>query len=229
MCTAFAFIVAEYCTQSHLSTVDYEKSRQGLRWTRWFRKYTYLFRSIPHMCIGSGMNLWLRIMGKRASHERRSLSWTWKTKEQGLPALEDQGSNLQLSGGSRSRENDDASESDDSGEPGDILMGPLELAPVSVQEGRVGVGHYIWWRRREQWLSDILMIFWAWERSLSNNDGGWATLSCRLTKFRQVSVCHTLFMFPALWSWLHLLLDNEGAVFTHHLTRVLLLDLCSIA
>lgn len=92
------------------------------------------------MCIGSGMNLWLRIMGKRASHERRSLSWTWKTKEQGLPALEDQGSNLQLSGGSRSLENDDASESDDSGEPGDILMGPLELAPVSVQEGRVWGG-----------------------------------------------------------------------------------------
>lgn len=136
MCTAFALIVFEYCTQSHLSTVDYEESRKGLRWTRWFKKHTYLFQSIPRTCIGCGIHLCLKIMGRKALHERRSLLWTWKTQEQGvLPTLEAQGSNLQLSGGSRSRENDDAFESDDSGEPGDILMEPLELAPLSVQEG----------------------------------------------------------------------------------------------
>lgn len=130
MCIAFAFIVAEYCTQSYLSTVDYEKSRQGLRWTRWFKKHTYLLRSIPHMCIGCGIHLWLRIMGKKAICEERNLLWTWKTKEpERSPVLEGQGSNLQLSGGGRSQENDDALESDDSEQPGDILMGP-----VSVQD-----------------------------------------------------------------------------------------------
>lgn len=139
MCTAFALIVVEYCTQSHLSTVDYEESRRGLRWTRWFKKHTYLFRSIPRKFIGCGIHLWLKIMGKKAFHERRSLLWTWKTKEQGgLPTLEGQGSNLHLSGGSRSRESDDAFESDGIGEPGDVLMEPLELAPLSVQEGWSG-------------------------------------------------------------------------------------------
>lgn len=128
MCIAFAFIVAEYCTQSHLSTVDYEKSRQGLRRTRWFKKHTYLFRSIPHMCIGFGMHLWLRVMGKKAFHERRSLLWTWKTREpEGSPALGGQELNLQLAGGGRSRDNDDALESDDGEQPGDILMAPLEI------------------------------------------------------------------------------------------------------
>lgn len=97
MCIAFASILADYCTQSHLSTVDYEKSKRGLRRTRWFKKHTYLFRSIPHFCIGFGKDLWLRIMGKREMHERSSLMWTWKTKEpEGSPALDNQDSNLQL-------------------------------------------------------------------------------------------------------------------------------------
>lgn len=129
MCIAFAFIVAEYCTQSHLSTIEYEKSRQGLRWTRWFKKQTYLFRSIPHIWIGFGMHLWLRIVGKKAFHERRSLLWTWKTREpEESPALGGQGSSLQLSGRGRSRDSVDAFGSHDSGQPGDIVMRPLETS-----------------------------------------------------------------------------------------------------
>lgn len=113
MCIAFAFIVAEYCTQSHLSTVDYEKSKRGLRWTRWFKKHTYLFRSIPHLCIGFGKDLWLRIMGKKEIHGRRSLMWTWKTKEpEGRPALDNQDSNLQPTSRGSNGENDDVWESD---------------------------------------------------------------------------------------------------------------------
>ena len=128
MCIAFVFIVAEYCTQSHLSTVDYEKSKRGLRWTRWFKKHTYLFRSIPHLCIGYGMHLWLNIMGKKEFHERRSLMWTWKTREpEGSPALENQDSNLTLPSRGSNRENYDALESDDGEQPGDILMGPLGI------------------------------------------------------------------------------------------------------
>lgn len=49
MCVAFVFIVAEYCTQSHLSTNDYENAVQGLRRTRWFKKYTYFHRSAPDL------------------------------------------------------------------------------------------------------------------------------------------------------------------------------------
>lgn len=87
------------------------------------------------MCISGGIHLCFKIMRRKALHERRSLLWTWKTKEQGgLATLEVQGSNLQLSGGSRSRENNGAFESDDSGEPGDILMEPLDLSPLRVQE-----------------------------------------------------------------------------------------------
>lgn len=124
MCIAFAFIVAEYCTQSHLSTVDYEKSKRGLSRTRWFKKHTYLFRSIPHLCIGFGKDLWFRVMGKKEIHERGSLMWTWKTKEpEGWPALDNQDSNLQLiTGRGSNRENDDDLESDDSERPGHILM-----------------------------------------------------------------------------------------------------------
>lgn len=41
--------------------------------------------------------------------------WTWKTREpEKSPAPGDQESNLELPGGSRSRDNDDALESDDS-------------------------------------------------------------------------------------------------------------------
>lgn len=73
------------------------------------------------------MHLWLRIMGRKEFHERRSLMWTWKNREpERLSALREQESNLQLPGGARSRDNDDALESDDSEQPGDILMGPLE-------------------------------------------------------------------------------------------------------
>ena len=137
MCTAFVFIVVEYCTQSHFSTVDYEESRKGLRWTRWFKKHTYLFKSITRTCLSCGIHLCLRIMRRKELHERRSLLWTWKTKEQGgLATMEGQGLNLQLSSGSRRRENNDAFDSDDGGEPGDILMEPLGLSPLCVQEGR---------------------------------------------------------------------------------------------
>lgn len=135
MCIAFACIVAEYCTQSHLSTVDYEKSKQGLRRTRWFKKHTHLFRSIPHFFAGFGMHLCLRIMGRKEFHERGSLMWTWKTREpENSPAPGDQESNLELPGSGRSRDNDDALESEDSEQIGDILMGSLGIGKRRIME-----------------------------------------------------------------------------------------------
>ena len=47
LAAGLSYIVIEYCTQSHLSTEDYESAAQGLRMTRRFRKYT----------------TWLRILG----------------------------------------------------------------------------------------------------------------------------------------------------------------------
>lgn len=80
------------------------------------------------MCIGFGMHLWLKIMGKKEFHERRSLIWTWKTREpEGSPALENQDSNLQLPSRVSDRENYEALESDDGEQSGDILMGPLGI------------------------------------------------------------------------------------------------------
>lgn len=71
------------------------------------------------------MYLWLIIMGKKIFHRRRSLMWTWNTREpEGSPALGGQEPNLQIAGRGRSRDNDDTLESDDSEQPGDILMGP---------------------------------------------------------------------------------------------------------
>ena len=67
------------------------------------------------MFIGFGMHLCLRIIGRKEFHERGSLMWSWKTREpEKSPAPGDQESNLELPGGSRSRDNDDALESDDS-------------------------------------------------------------------------------------------------------------------
>lgn len=153
MCTTFAFIVVEYCTQSHLSIVDYEESKKGLRWTRWFKKHTYLFKSIPRTCIGCKIHLCLKIMDRKTLYEKRSLLWTWKSKELGgLSILEGQRSNLQVFVGIRSRKNNNAFESDNSGEPGDILIELLEFAPLSVQQGW---GEPVWWRRRYQSLFDI--------------------------------------------------------------------------
>lgn len=78
MAVGFAFIVTEYCTQSHLSTDDYAAATQGLRLTRWFKKHTSFFRAIPEYFIEFGKRVSHKVFGRHVSSERRSLVWTWK-------------------------------------------------------------------------------------------------------------------------------------------------------
>ena len=77
------YIVIEYCTQSHLSTEDYESAARGLKRTRWFRKYT----------------AWIRVLGEslaRCMHKvtcgmlksnQKCLVWDERTKDERISAL----------------------------------------------------------------------------------------------------------------------------------------------
>ena len=82
MVISFAFIVTEWCTQSHLSTEDFESAGRGLMRTRRFKKYTCYFREIPDWVIEVVKITWLRVMGKKTSGDRarRSLVWMSETK-----------------------------------------------------------------------------------------------------------------------------------------------------
>lgn len=89
MAIAFAFIMAEWCTQSHLSTESYEHARQGLRRTRRFKKYTAWFRRVPNLVILTSKWAWFMVVPKGRSYnvknsrgwKRRSLVWTWQTQD----------------------------------------------------------------------------------------------------------------------------------------------------
>ncbi|KAA6406469.1 MAG: glutamine-dependent nad(+) synthetase [Lasallia pustulata] len=82
MSIGLAFIVAEWCSQSHLSTQDYEMASRGLRRTRWFKKHTAWFRDIPEVLIELALKFRYKLVRGRAERpDRRSLVWTWKTKE----------------------------------------------------------------------------------------------------------------------------------------------------
>ena len=82
MSVGFAFIVAEWCSQSHLSSEDYGKASRGLRRTRWFKKTTAWFRDIPEVLIELVLKARYKLVRGRAERPgRRSLVWTWKTKE----------------------------------------------------------------------------------------------------------------------------------------------------
>ena len=88
MVISFAFIITEWCTQSHLSTENYDSARRGLRRTRRFKKYTSYFRDIPNFMISITKGAWLRVRGRKTFGEtnRRSLVWTSKTKERNAPS-----------------------------------------------------------------------------------------------------------------------------------------------
>lgn len=87
MALGFAFVVAEYCTQSHLSTEDYEKAAQGLRWTRWFKKRTEFCRSLPDYVIILSERVCNKFLGKHDSHDKRSLVWASKARHPEIPRL----------------------------------------------------------------------------------------------------------------------------------------------
>lgn len=88
MSVGLAYIVHEYCTQSHLSTESYTRAMQGLRFTRRFKKYTAIFSFVPSFGIKVGKLLWWRISNGRSRKGRRSLVWTADTQLYRLNNLE---------------------------------------------------------------------------------------------------------------------------------------------
>lgn len=73
----FLYIVAGWCTQSHLWTVDYGNAMAGLKRTRRFKKYTIWFRCVPDWFID---RLWAYRPGFLDKNGgRRGLTWGWKT------------------------------------------------------------------------------------------------------------------------------------------------------
>ena len=73
------YIVHEYCTQSHLSTEDYQRAMQGLRLTRRYKKHTRFIRWVPDITIRLGKRFGA-LFGigsmSRGQPERKSLIWT---------------------------------------------------------------------------------------------------------------------------------------------------------
>ena len=77
MAVGLSYVVNEYCTQSHLSTEDYESAAEGLRTTRRFKKYTIWFR---HLVSSTATLLHFLTFSIFKSHSN-SLAWDWKTKD----------------------------------------------------------------------------------------------------------------------------------------------------
>ncbi|KAH0537566.1 hypothetical protein FGG08_005665 [Glutinoglossum americanum] len=68
MCLSFAFIIAEWCTQSHLATADFEKAMNGLERTRAFKWATSWIRNVVDFVITKAKRIVF-------SQERKSLVW----------------------------------------------------------------------------------------------------------------------------------------------------------
>jgi hypothetical protein len=67
MGVSFAFIIAEWCTQSHMATHNYEKAMRGLARTRTFKWLTSSVRGVVDFAITK----FLSLVGRK----RRSLVW----------------------------------------------------------------------------------------------------------------------------------------------------------
>ncbi len=80
MATGLAYVVTEYCTQSHISTENYAQAMQGLRTTRWFKRHTRVVRAVPDGMIRLGKVAFYRVSGGRSRRGRRSLVWTAETQ-----------------------------------------------------------------------------------------------------------------------------------------------------
>ena len=75
MLASIAFITYEYCTQSHLSSEDYEQAMQGLRITRRFKRYMIWCYKIPAAIVRMVRVMLNRILNGKVSERRSSLVW----------------------------------------------------------------------------------------------------------------------------------------------------------
>lgn len=83
---ALLFIIAEWCSQSHLFTMNFEAARRGLRRTRWWKYHTVWLRRAPNAVIESVIVVsWIlfELVRKlnREEHGRRSLIWSAEIKD----------------------------------------------------------------------------------------------------------------------------------------------------
>jgi hypothetical protein len=83
--TALLFIIAEWCSQSHLSTMNYEAASRGLKRTRSWKQHTVLLRRAPNAIIEGVVVISWAIIAlfsdrKQMKRGRRSLIWSAKTK-----------------------------------------------------------------------------------------------------------------------------------------------------
>jgi hypothetical protein len=83
--TALLFIIAEWCSQSHLSTMNYEAASRGLKRTRSWKQHTVLLRRAPNAIIESVVVVsWAIAALFNGRHQmkrgRRSLIWSAKTQ-----------------------------------------------------------------------------------------------------------------------------------------------------
>lgn len=80
MAAAIAYITYEYCTQSHLSSEDYEQAKQGLRTTRWFKGRTVWVQRVHDAIIRTLKQFLHKLSGGKISAERRSLVWDCRAR-----------------------------------------------------------------------------------------------------------------------------------------------------
>ncbi|KAL8800878.1 MAG: hypothetical protein Q9182_004852 [Xanthomendoza sp. 2 TL-2023] len=81
MLSTIIFITYEFCTQSHLSSEDYEQAMQGLKTTRWFKRHLIWCYNIPAAVVVGQLKVLLnRILGAAVSPRRNSLLWTSRSR-----------------------------------------------------------------------------------------------------------------------------------------------------
>lgn len=90
LATAILFIIAEWCSQSYLSTADYAAASRGLKRTRLWKLRTVWLRKAPNAVIEGMVSASWAISAlvrkrKRIRHGRRSLVWSPGVKNRRRP------------------------------------------------------------------------------------------------------------------------------------------------
>lgn len=81
MFIAIAFLVAEWCEQSHLNSEDFDKAMRGLARTRSFKKHTLWLRRVPNRCIRAAKWVWYTAAGNiRKGTEIKERTAVWETE-----------------------------------------------------------------------------------------------------------------------------------------------------
>ncbi|KAI9855570.1 MAG: hypothetical protein M1824_006072 [Vezdaea acicularis] len=75
MFISLAFLVAEWCEQSHLNSENFNEAREGLAMTRSWKRRTLWIRRLPEFFIWIAKYIWHLVVKKRDLTPRQSLYW----------------------------------------------------------------------------------------------------------------------------------------------------------